>query len=58
MQDSLKLLIPLVAITAAINIYFLYRYNSIEYNLEVDTDITIRKLNAIEEKINTLINKE
>lgn len=58
MTNCAKYILPFVISTAIINIIFLYRYASIEYNIESDTDIVIRKLNSIEEKIDTLINKE
>jgi hypothetical protein len=46
-----KITLPVVITVAVINIYFLYKYSGLEYNVETDTDVIIRKLIALEEKI-------
>lgn len=46
-----KFSLPIICIVAAINIYFLYRYSGIEYSIQTDTDVIIRKLISLEQKI-------
>lgn len=49
-----KITLPAIVIVAAINIYFLYRYSGIEYSVQTDTDVIMRKLISIESKVNRL----
>jgi len=46
-----KITLPIVITVAAINIYFLYKYSGLEYSVATDTDVIIRKLISMEEKI-------
>lgn len=58
MKDYSGMILALVGLTAVVNAFFFLRYNTLEYNIEVDTDVVIRKLKSMEEKIDTLINKQ
>ena len=49
-----KITLPAVILVTAINIYFLYRYSGIEYSVQTDTDVIMRKLISIESKVNRL----
>ncbi len=49
-----KVALPTILVVAAINIYFLYRYSGIEYSVQTDTDVIMRKLISIESKVNRL----
>ncbi len=49
-----RLTVPLLMSVAAINLYFLYKYSGIEYSIATDTEVIIRKLISLEEKIQEL----
>lgn len=55
MDTQFKILLGLVGLQTAINIYFLYRYSGIEYSVQTDTDVIIRKIIELENKIDFLI---
>lgn len=46
-----KFTVPVLCLIAAINFYFLYRYSNIEYSIATDTEVIIRKLISIENRL-------
>lgn len=58
MLSESKYILALLGLNVAINLIFLYRYSTLEYNIEVDTDIIVRKVIGLEAKINKLMQNE
>ena len=53
-----KITLPIIFGIAVVNLYFLYRYSGLEYNIETDTNVVIRKLISLENMIKLLDKKE
>lgn len=54
MESHFHLIIGLTGITLLINLWSIYRYNSLEYNIESDAEIMIKKIIELENKIDIL----
>lgn len=51
MESNFKLLFALVGFQTLVSCYFIYRYSGIEYGIQTNTDIMIRKLISIENSV-------
>jgi hypothetical protein len=54
MDTQFKILFFLIGANTLANVYFLCKYGSLEYGIQTNTDIIIRKIIELESKINLL----
>ena len=58
MQSDTKYILVLLGINTLANLIFLYRYSNIEFNLQTDTDIIVRKIIGLENKLSKLAGRQ
>ena len=54
MDTQFKILFFFIGVNTLANLCFLYKYGRLEYGIQTDTDIIIRKIIELEGKINIL----